>query len=203
MGRGRVVVATVIVLTSLLMTGVGTAVARGGSGTTYSGTTTCTVTGKLTFKPPLAGLDGGTSKATVTATLSHCTHAKKGAVTLTGGKLKGLSAFVTPDNCTNTALSQTPPPLAGGSVAWKASGPVTSSSAISFPSGSAAVVTSSTGVTYLQVAYQGGSVGGGSFANSGRVDMTVTSTENDAQLQDKCTSTRGLSAVAFTGSAVV
>jgi len=203
MGRGRVVVATVIVFTSLLATGAGTAMARGGSETTYTGTTTCTVTGRLTFKPPLAGLDGGTSKATVTATLSHCSHARKGAVTLADGKLKGLSSFVTPDNCTNTAISQTPPPLAGGSVAWNASGPVTSSSGISFPSGLATIVTSSTGVTYLQVSYQGGSVGGGSFANIGQVAMTVTSTENDAQLQDKCTSARGLSAVAFSGTAVV
>lgn len=202
MGRGRLVTATVIVI-SFLATGAGTAVARGGSTTTYSGTTTSAVTGKLTFNPPLAGLDGGTSKATVTATLSHCTHAKKGAVTLTGGKLKGLRAFVTPNNCTNTAISQTPPALAGGTVAWKASGPVTSSTAISFPSGSATVVTSSTGVTYLQVSYQGGTVGGGSFANSGQAAITVTSTENDAQLQDKCTSARGLAAVAFSGSASV
>jgi hypothetical protein len=59
------------------------------------------------------------------------------------------------------------------------------------------------GVTFLQVSYFGGSVSHGSFATSFGSQITVTTSQNDAQLEAKCTSSKGLSSVTFTGSAVI
>jgi hypothetical protein len=203
---GRKTIVTVVAATmmfGLVITfGAGTAVAKGGSPGTFSGSTKCSVTGKLTFDPPLTGLNNGTSEAKVSATLSGCTHATHGKITLTGGHLKGLVGFVSPDNCTDVAINHVLPSLNGGSVAWTPTSEVTASSGISYPSGVAGVVTVN-GVTFLQVSYFGGSVSQGSFATSVGSEITVTTSQNDAQLEGKCTSQKGLASVDFTGSAII
>jgi hypothetical protein len=201
MRRATLVASTVAIVMVTLALGTATASAQG-SAVTFKGTTRCTVTGRLTFTPALEGLDTGTSQARLSATLTHCTHAQHGGVTLTKGRLKGLGASITPDNCTNTAITQTPPPLSGGSVAWTPSS-VTASGSISFPAGVASIVTNPEGVTFLQVAYAGGTVGSGSFTTATRAALTLTSTENDAQLESRCTSARGLGVVDFSGTATV
>jgi hypothetical protein len=203
---GRKTIVTVVAATMMfgLVTtfGAGAAVAKGGSPGTFSGSTKCSVAGKLTFTPPLTGLNNGTSEAKVSATLSKCTHATHGKITLTGGHLKGLVGFVSPDNCTDVAINHVLPTLSGGSVAWSPTAEVTASSGISYPSGVAGVVTVN-GVTFLQVSYFGGSVSQGSFATSVGSEITVTTSQNDAQLEAKCTSQKGLASVNFTGSAVI
>lgn len=204
MGRRTVVtVVAATMMVGLITTfGAGAAVAKGGSPGTFGGSTKCSVTGKLTFNPPLTGLDSGTSEAKVSATLSGCTHATHNKITLTGGHLKGLVGFVSPDNCTDVAINHVLPTLSGGSVAWSPTSEVTPSSGISYPSGVAGVVTIN-GVTFLQVSYFGGSVSQGSFATSSGSQITATTSQNDAQLEAKCTSKKGLSSVTFTGSAII
>jgi hypothetical protein len=199
--RGRttaaVAVATLII-GCVTAFGPGTAVAKsGGQPVTFSGSITCAVTGKLAFNPPLAGIDSGTSKATITATLSGCRHGAEHKIKVTGGQLKGLIGFVTPDNCTNLAIDNTPPLLAGGTVSWSPKTEVAPSTGISFPDGSAQVV-SIDGVTYLDVGYFSGG-GSGSFANAGDSFISVVTTQNDAQLEAKCTSAKGLASVTFRG----
>jgi hypothetical protein len=201
MRRTTLVASTVVIIMATLSLGAATASARG-SGVTFTGTTRCTVTGRLTFTPALKGLDTGTSQARLSATLTNCTRAQHDGVTLTGGRLKGLGASISPDNCTNTAINHTPPPLSGGSLSWRPSS-VTASGAVSFPAGVASIVTNPEGVTFLQVAYAGGTVGTGSFTTATRAALTATSTENDAQLEAKCTSARGLGVVDFSGTATV
>jgi hypothetical protein len=156
------------------------------------------VKGKLTFAPALTGLEGGTSRATVTASLSDCRNGAHHQLPTTTGHLKGLLGFVSPDNCTNLAINHVVPSLAGGSVTWATTSGARSSQGISFPSGAVAIVTVD-GVTFLQVSYTGGSVDIGSIANVGRSALTATTTPNDAQLENECTSEKGLAAVPFTG----
>jgi hypothetical protein len=182
--------------------GTGVAAAKTAPAPTVGGSVTCTIKGKLTFSPALKGLDGGTSKATVTATLTGCTGVKHRKVSITGGHLKGLVGTVTPDNCTDIAINRSIPPLSGGSVAWAPASIAATSSGISFSAGGASVVTID-GVTYLQVTYSGGSVNSGSFANSGDSEISATTTLNDAQLEDKCTAPNGLSTVDFTGISIL
>jgi hypothetical protein len=201
--KTSVVLATLAVtLGGTLALGTGVAVAKGGSPVTLNGITRCTLTGKLTFSPALTGLDSGSSKANVSGRLSHCTNARHGKVKVTGGKIKGLIGLVSPDNCTNLAINHTPPPLGGGSASWASTSAVATSAGLSFPTGTVDIVTVNQ-VTYLQVSYTGGSVAEGSFANSGGSSITGTTTENDAQLEDRCTSAKGLSSVGFSGTATL
>jgi hypothetical protein len=203
MGRRTIPSVAVFTLALLLVTtvGAGVAVAKTGGGSASSGVITCSIQGKLTFNPALVGLNQGTSEATVTATLSGCT-SKHRKVTATGGHLKGLIGSVSPANCTNIAIDHTPPPLFGGSVTWAPTGATAASTGISFPTGSANVITVN-GVTFLQVSYFGGTVSSGSFINSGGASISGTTSLNDAQLEDECTSSKGLSAVKFAGAAVL
>jgi hypothetical protein len=203
MGRRTIPSVALITLTCALVTtlGAGVAVAKAGGGSASSGIIKCSMQGKLTFSPALVGLNQGTSEATVTATLSGCTSRHR-KVTATAGHLKGLIGSVSPANCTNIAIDHTPPPLSGGSVTWAPTGAAAASTGIFFPAGSADVVTVN-GVTFLQVSYFGGNVSSGSFTDFGGASISGTTTLNDAQLEDECTSSTGLSAVKFSGTAVL
>jgi hypothetical protein len=202
MGRRTIPSAVAIALTFVVVTTFGgVAVAKAVPTSAASGVIKCSVKGKLTFSPALVGENQGTSEATVTATLSGCT-SKHHKVTATAGHLKGLVGSVIPDNCTSIAIDHAPPPLFGGSVTWSPTGAAAPSTGISFPTGSAAVVTVN-GVTFLQVTYFDGSVSGGSFFSAEGASISVTTTMNDAQLEDACTSSKGLASVKFAGTVVL
>ena len=170
---------------------------------TSSDTTTCNLTGKLTFSPALKGLNSGPSTATVSANVSRCFDFSGHKFSIIGGNLQGLVGSASPGNCTSIAIAHVVPALSGGSVTWSQHSNVAASSGVSFPASGATVITNFNGVTFLQVSYSAGSVSGGSFANSGQSSMTVTSKQNDAQLESRCSSRRGVSAVTFDGTATL
>lgn len=196
--------ALVMCAVSMTFAGIGPGIAGAVTpqGVDQSGTTTCTVTGTLRFSPALKGLNGGTSHARMSATLSRCTSTAPGTVRITAGRLGGFVGSVSPANCTSVALDHSPPPLAGGWVRWRPSAKANRSSAMSFPAGVAAIVTVN-GVTFLEVSYAGGSVGSGSYANSGGSSLTVTSALDDSQIESRCVGSQGLSAVPFSGTITV
>jgi hypothetical protein len=189
-------------LIATLGTGAAFAKGKGGGGggpVTFTGSTTCSVNGKVTFSPALKTGSTGTSSATVTASLTGCTNATQGGVTLTTGHLQGLSGSVSPNGCTAVASGPIPP-LSGGSIKWTPTSMVKPSSGGSFPAGTGSVVTSG-GTSVVQLHYTGGSIASGSFTNSGGTSVTVTSTQDTTQLLARCTN--GLSSVTFKGTATL
>jgi peptidylprolyl isomerase len=77
---------------------------------------------------------------------------------------------------------------------------VAASGGLSLPGGSGSLI-SRDNRTFVQLSSFGGSVGRGSFANSGATSITTTSTEDMTQLEAQCR--RGLSHVAFTGTVMM
>jgi len=55
--------------------------------------------------------------------------------------------------------------------------------------------------SFVKISYSGGSVGSGSFANTGGSSTTITTTQDTKQLSSECAS--GLTNVAFKGSATL
>jgi hypothetical protein len=179
--------------------GVGVAAAKKKPPVTFSGATTCSVSGKVTYSPALTTAGTGSSTAIVSGSLSHCNNANQGGVNLTGGHLQGLKGTVTPNDC-STLASGAEPALSGGSVHWTPTAKVVASTGVSFPVGVGSIVMSG-GNNFLEFSYAAGSVASGSFPNSGGSSLTVTSTQNTTQLQSKCAN--GLSSIAFKGSATL
>lgn len=192
--------ASSLVLAATLGVGVASATDHGeGAPVAFGGFTACAVSGKITFSPALRNAATGTSSAKITVTLSACSNASQGGVTLTGGFLQGLVELVRPDAC-STVIKGTMPFLSGGTVRWEPSSQVKPSTGISLPTGRGSLVTTG-GKSYVQIAYSDGSVGGGSFANTRGTSVTIISTEDSTQLLSRCAN--GLSSVAFTGTATL
>jgi hypothetical protein len=169
-----------------------------------TGSATCSFRGKLTFDPKV--VNGGTSSSTVTLSglLGKCktigatitSSSKKSMPRFNNGHLSGLTGTWTPNDCASLT-SGVSPALSGGSVMWTPTSKVAKSTGISLLAGTASTVTNG-GKTQVQVSYTGGSVGGGSFTNSGGVSLKVTTIQDEAQISGRCAN--GLSNVAIVGT---
>ena len=178
----------------------GVAVAHGGSPTTHpgpkapptaTGTTTCNFHGVLvTDSTGNIHIRGNMTPHHVPA----CSN--KGDTKLRTGHLSGL-ASTTP--LTGGLCSLLPgvslPDLSGGTIKW--SPRVASSTGVALTGGATSVVTIGSD-TYLQVAYAGGSVAGGSFTNASGASLTVHSRQDIAALTTEC-ATGPLEAIALDG----
>ena len=169
---------------------------KGGS-VTFTGSTTCSVHGKLTFNPSLVSGGSASSSVTVTGLLNRCTDASQSRVKFNNGHLSALVGTVSQNDCA-TLTSGVAPALSGGSIMWTPPSKVAGSSGVSMPAGTGSVV-SSGGKSVIQISYSGGSVGSGSFTNTGASSVKVTSTQDTTQLSSRCTT--GLRNVAFSGTA--
>jgi hypothetical protein len=169
-----------------------------GSALILTGSTTCSIHGKMTFNPPLTS--GGTASTTVTVTglLDRCSNAKQGNVRFNNGHLSALVGELSANDC--GALTSVTPALSGGSVVWTPPSKIASSNGVSMPAGAGSVVTHS-GKSVIQISYSGGSVGSGSFTNAGASSVRMTSTQDTTQISARCTS--GLTNVAFSGTATL
>lgn len=163
-----------------------------------TGSTTCSIHGKVTFNPPLT--IGGTTSTTVTVTglLNRCSNARQGKVKFNNGHLSSLLGTLSADDC--AALTSVAPALSGGSIMWTSPSKVAGSSGVSMPVGAGSMVTHD-GKSVIQISYSGGSVSSGSFTNTGGSSLQVTSTQDATQLSDRCTT--GLTNVAFSGTATL
>jgi len=161
-----------------------------------TGSVTCTVHGKIAFKPAL--VSGGMVSATVTVTglLNRCTSLRQGKVKFNNGHLSALMGTVAANDCA-VVSSGVAPALSGGSIMWTPPSKVAPSSSISTPPGTGSVVTSG-GKSVIQISYSGGSVASGSFSNTGGLSVKVTSTQDSTQISGRCTT--GLTNVAFSGT---
>jgi len=161
-----------------------------------TGSVTCSVHGKIAFKPAL--VNGGTASSTVTVTglLNRCTNVRQGKVKFNNGHLSALMGTMTANDCA-VLSSGVAPALSGGSIMWTPPSKVAPSSSISTPAGTGSVVTNG-GRSVIQISYSGGSVGSGSFSNTGGLSVKVTSTQDSTQISGRCTT--GLTNVAFSGT---
>jgi hypothetical protein len=106
---------------------------------------------------------------------------------------------VTANDC--AALSSgVAPTLSGGSIMWTPPSKVAGSSNVSMPGGTGSIVTSGA-KSAIQISYSSGSVGSGSFSNTGGSSVKVTSTQDTTQISRRCTT--GLTNVAFSGTATL
>lgn len=90
------------------------------------------------------------------------------------------------------------PDLAGGTIKWAPKGKVATSTGVALTGGSVSVVTIN-GDTFLQIAYTGGSVAGGSFINASGASFTATSKQDIAALTAECAN-GPVDAIALNGS---
>jgi hypothetical protein len=169
-----------------------------GSALLLAGSTTCSIHGKVTFNPPLT--TGGTASTTVTVTglPNRCSDTKQGNVKFNNGHLSALVGTLSADDC--AALTSVTPALSGGSVMWTPPSKIAASNGISMPPGAGSVVTHS-GKSVIQISYSGGSVGSGSFMNTGASSLRLTSMQDTTQLSARCKS--GLTNVTFSGTATL
>jgi hypothetical protein len=169
-----------------------------GRSVAVTGATTCSVHGKVAFNPPL--VTGGTASSTVTVTglLNRCHSASQTNVKFNNGHLSGLVGSVSPNDC--ASLAGVAPALSGGTIKWTPPSKVAGSSDVSMPAGTASVNTSGKN-SVIAFAYSGGSVGSGSFTNTGGTSMTVTSRQDTTQVSGRCTT--GLHILAFSGTATL
>jgi hypothetical protein len=161
-----------------------------------TGSTTCSVRGKMTFDPPLKSGGTATSTVTVTGLLTRCTTTGPGKAKFNNGHLSALAGTFSANDCT-ALTSGAAPALSGGSIMWTPPSKVAASDSVSMPAGTGSTVTHG-GKTVLQLSYSGGSVGSGSFTNAGSSSMQVTSIQDTTQISGRCTN--GLSNVAFSGT---
>lgn len=177
--------------------GTGVASAKKKPPISFSGSTTCTVNGKIAYQPALTTTGTGSSTVILSGSLSHCNNAKQGGVSLKGGHLQGLKGSVTPDDC-STLASGPEPALSGGTVKWTPTSKIIPSGGVSFPVGVGSLVMSGGGNDSLQISYAAGSVASGSFPNTGSSSLTVTSNDDTTQLTTACAN--GISSIAFKGT---
>jgi len=121
----------------------------------------------------------------------------KGGTKLRTGHLSGLasSTSVTGGLCALLPGASLPD-VSGGTIKW--SPRVASSTGVALTGGSTSVATIGSN-TYLQVAYTGGSVAGGSFANASGASLTVHSRQTIAALTAACAA-GPVTAIALDGS---
>ena len=163
-----------------------------------AGTTTCSIHGKVTFSPPLKTGGAASTTVTVTGLLNRCSNTSQGKVKFNNGHLSALIGTLSVGGC--AALTSVTPSLSGGTVVWTPPSKVAASSGVSMPAGTGSVVNHA-GKSVIQISYSGGSVGSGSFTNSGGSSMLVTSTQDTTQLSTRCIS--GLSNMTFSGTATL
>jgi hypothetical protein len=184
----------------VLTLGVGVATAKSATFTPVSlvGPVTCSVTGTVSFSPPLQ--TGGTVPSTVTvrASLHKCTDTRAQGAKLTTGHVSGLTGTTTTNDCA-TLLSGGVPDLSSGNANWSPTSKIVASSGISLTGGSATVVTGGKKST-VQLSFSGGSVTSGSFAGESP-SVTVSSKQDTTQLNSRCVN--GLSELGFKGSATI
>lgn len=162
---------------------------------TFTGETTCNVAGSMTFSPPLTLSGGSAATVTFSATLSHCSNAAQGGVTMTGGRVSAVTGSLASNSC--TALLNGPvPTLASGSVDWLPTSRIAPSTGVTLGAASGSVTSSN----HVEGTFSGGSVGGGSFAGS-TTSASITTTNTVTQLGAHCSA--GLSTVKFTGTATL
>jgi hypothetical protein len=108
----------------------------------------------------------------------------KGGTKLRTGHLSGLgsTAAIAGGLC-SLLPGGSMPDLSGGTIKW--SPRVASSTGVALTGGSVTVVTVGSN-SFLQVAYTGGSVAGGSFTNASGASLTATSRQTVAQLTARC-----------------
>jgi hypothetical protein len=180
--------------------GGGVAVAHGGPPSSHggpkppstaTGTTTCNFHGVL--------FADTTGKVTIRGNMTpHHVPAcsNKGGTKLRTGHLKGLTSTTTITGLCSLLPGGSMPDLAGGTTKW--SPRVASSTGVALTGGSASVVTVGSD-TFLQFAYTGGSVAGGSFTNATGASLTVTSRQDIKTLAAKC-ATGPVDVIAVNGS---
>jgi hypothetical protein len=149
-----------------------------------TGTTTCNFHGSLS----------AANGAAVSLAGNITPHNNTKACTSTGGsKLRTghLGRAPLSSGTTTTAgicsmlTGGTLPDLSGGTIHWSPRPKVAASTGVALTGGTVSVVTIN-GDTYLQVAYSGGSVAGGSFTNASGGSLTVTSRSDVAALTTAC-----------------
>jgi len=172
---------------------------HGRNSTSFAGTTTCSVHGKLTFTPPMVSGGTATSTVTVTGLLRGCTSTNQGKVKFNNGHLSALVGTLGQNDCSSLA-SVLAPSLSGGSIMWTPPSKVARSKSVSMPAGTASEVASG-GNSVMQISYLGGSVGSGSFANTAGSSLTLASTQDTLQLSERCVN--GLANLAFSGKATL
>jgi len=161
-----------------------------------TGSTTCSVHGKIDFKPAL--VSGGTASSTVTVTglLNRCSNGRPGKGKFNNGHLSALVGTISANDCT-TLSSGAAPALSGGSVMWTPPSKVAVSSDVSMPA-STGFIAASGAKSVIEIAYSGGSVGSGSFRNTDTSSLMVSSTQDTTQISGRCAT--GLTNVAFSGT---
>jgi hypothetical protein len=151
---------------------------------TFTGNISCSLTGKMTFVPPLT--NGGTSPTTVTFTGKNklCkgvgippTSLKQGGAKLK--KSKEAYSFTLPANNCTALLGGIAPPISM-TVNWLGTSPITPT-VITFPQG---ITSSSGGHTSIIYAIPNDGVATGSFAGTAEMDLEILQT--DAQLLSEC-----------------
>jgi len=120
----------------------------------------------------------------------------KGGTKLRTGHLSGLASSTTISGLCSLLPGAAAPDLSGGTIKW--SPRVASSTGIALTGGTASVVTVGSD-TFLQVAYTGGSVAGGSFTNASGASLTVTSRQDIKALTAECAN-GAVNAIAVNGS---
>ena len=165
----------------------------------FLGLRSCSIHGKVSFNPPLKTGGSVASKVMVTGLLNVCSAASSGGARFNNGHLSALVGTLSANDCASLG-SGTAPLISGGSIKWTPPSKVAMSTGISMPTGTGSVVTSGA-KPHIQVVYSGGSIAGGSFSNSGATSLTMTSDQDSAQIQSRCTT--GLSSVAFKGTATL
>ena len=106
------------------------------------------------------------------------------------------TATITGGLCSLVASAGSIPNLSGGTIKW--SPRVASSTGVALTGGSVSLATVGSD-TFLEVAYSGGSVAGGSFANASGASFIATSRQTIAELTAACAS-GPVDAIALTGS---
>ena len=117
----------------------------------------------------------------------------------TGHLLKNtlVSTATTTGVCTLLAGGSLPD-LAGGTIRWSPGPKVATSTGVAFTGGAVTVVTVGSD-SFLQIAYSGGSVAGGSFTNASGATLTLTSRATVADLTTDCAA-GPVTSLSFNGS---
>ncbi|HEV3213538.1 MAG TPA: hypothetical protein VGZ03_09110 [Acidimicrobiales bacterium] len=161
-----------------------------------TGTTTCNFHGTLS----------AAAGATVSIAGNLTPHKHTKACTSSGGtKLRTghlsrspLASTTTTAGICSLLTGGTLPDVAGGTIWWSPKPKVAASTGVALTGGSVSVVTIS-GDAFLQIAYTGGSVAGGSFTNASGGALTTTSRDDVAALTAAC-ATGPVDSIAISGT---
>jgi hypothetical protein len=123
-----------------------------------------------------------------------------GGTKLRTGHLKSgsLASTATTTGVCTLLAGGTLPDVSGGTIAWSPRPKVAASTGVALTTGTVTVVTVGTD-SYLQLAYSGGSVAGGSFTNASGGSFTATSNDTVATLTTECAA-GPVSSISFHGS---